>query len=41
MQMVSRRQALAFGAGATAFLTVTDIRSVLATPAESDADLAF
>ena len=40
MQMVSRRQALAFGAGATAFLTVADIRSVLATPAESDAEIA-
>src|SRR6476660_4866355 len=40
MQMVSRRQALAFGAGATAFLTVSDIRSALATPAESDAEIA-
>ena len=39
MQMVSRRQALAFGAGATAFLTVSDIRSALATPAESDAEI--
>jgi sulfur-oxidizing protein SoxY len=40
MQMVSRRQALAFGAGATAFLSVSDIRSALATPAESDAEIA-
>ena len=40
MEMVSRRQALAFGAGATAFLTVSDIRSALATPAESDAEIA-
>jgi sulfur-oxidizing protein SoxY len=40
MEMVSRRQALAFGAGATAFLTVSDSRSALATPAESDAEIA-
>ena len=31
---------MAFGAGATAFLTVSDIRSALATPAESDAEIA-
>jgi sulfur-oxidizing protein SoxY len=40
MEMVSRRQALAFGAGATAFMTVGHVPSVLATPAESDAEIA-
>jgi sulfur-oxidizing protein SoxY len=40
MQRVTRRQALVFGAGATAFLAVTDTRPLQATPAESDAEIA-
>jgi sulfur-oxidizing protein SoxY len=40
MQRVTRRQALVFGAGATAFLTIGDVGPLLATPAESDAEIA-
>jgi sulfur-oxidizing protein SoxY len=40
MQMVSRRRALAMGVNATLLLTVADITTVLATPAESDAEIA-
>ncbi|HVG51317.1 MAG TPA: thiosulfate oxidation carrier protein SoxY [Xanthobacteraceae bacterium] len=40
MQRITRRQALAYGAAATAFLTVADYIPALATPAESDAEIA-
>jgi len=40
MQTVTRRQALAFGAAATAYLTVGDVAPLLATPAEADAEIA-
>src|SRR5882757_6493717 len=40
MEVVSRRQALVFGAGATAFLTISDVSPLFATPAESDAEIA-
>lgn len=40
MHMVSRRQALAFGAGATMIMTLGHVPSALATPAESDAEIA-
>ena len=40
MQTVTRRQALVFGVGATAFLTVGDVGPSFATPAESDAEIA-
>src|SRR5688572_23582509 len=40
MQTITRRKALGLGAGAALVLTVGDIRSVLATPAETDAEIA-
>jgi sulfur-oxidizing protein SoxY len=40
MEMVTRREALLFGAGATAFLMIADADPLFATPAESDAEIA-
>jgi len=40
MQTITRRKALGLGAGAVLVLTVGDVRGVLATPAESDAEIA-
>jgi sulfur-oxidizing protein SoxY len=40
MDMVTRREALWFGAGATALLLVTDVDPLFATPAEADTEIA-
>src|SRR6478752_2109900 len=40
MEVISRRQALTFGAGATAFMAVRYLLFALATPTESDAEIA-
>ncbi|MGZ3411362.1 MAG: thiosulfate oxidation carrier protein SoxY [Xanthobacteraceae bacterium] len=40
MQTVTRRQALVFGAGVTACLTVGDVGPLFATPPEADAEIA-
>jgi sulfur-oxidizing protein SoxY len=40
MQFMTRRQVLVLGAGALVTLTVTDVSPLLATPAESDAEIA-
>jgi len=40
MQTITRRQALALGAGAAVILTVGDVSPLFATPAEADAEIA-
>jgi sulfur-oxidizing protein SoxY len=40
MQTITRRKALALGAGAAVILTVSDVSPLFATPAESDAEIA-
>ena len=40
MQRITRRQAFAYGAAATAYLTVSSYVPALATPVESDAEIA-
>ena len=40
MQTLTRREAIVLGAAATLYLSVSDIAPVLATPAESDAEIA-